>query len=285
MCFQLQCYDVLWFYKFLLARTAELSWALWIKCHCARTWERELHMWKVENCSRASAPPPLIFCHLLPSLFPLPLSVLSPSHLFVLGTYQPERGKRRREGGGVSQHVRQERGGKRERIACGEGTRKAGWEVGSRLKESSFFFFHPFAPSHYQLLLIKLVVKVLFCASQRKDTNKRKEGENMRMGHHNGKMGERARWRRWKLSWWGISTSSHPPTTPPLLLILLPPSLWLWILLWESLLCLGEKVESWHLRPAEGNCFLDQPNRTLRDGMYILKLAQINRDWGQVLED
>lgn len=131
------CFDSINFYLQELQNSVEH----WIKCHCARGWERGLHMWKVENCSRASAPPPLIFCYLLPSLFPLLLSVLSPSHLFVLGTYQPERGKRRREGGGVSQHVRQERGGKRERIACGEGTRKAGWEVGSRLKESSFFFF------------------------------------------------------------------------------------------------------------------------------------------------
>lgn len=56
---------------------------------------------------------------LLPFPSPLLLS-LSPSLLFVLGTYQPERVKRRREGGGVIQHVRQGRGGKK-RIACGAG--------------------------------------------------------------------------------------------------------------------------------------------------------------------
>lgn len=107
---------------------------------CKMTGERASHVEsrKLFLCKCTPSP---FFCYLLPSLFPLPLSVLSPSHLFVLGTYQPERGKRRREGGGVSQHVRQERGGKSERIACGEGTRKAGWEVGSRLKESSLFCF------------------------------------------------------------------------------------------------------------------------------------------------
>lgn len=62
-----------------------------------------------------------VHTHPLPSCpFLLLCSSLSPSLLFVLGTYQPERVKRRREGGGVIQHVRQGRGGKK-RIACGAG--------------------------------------------------------------------------------------------------------------------------------------------------------------------
>lgn len=88
--------------------------------------------------------PPPIFLLLPPALSLCSASFCSlslpPSPLFVPGMYQPERGKRRREGGGVSQHVRQGRGGKRERIACGGGTEKADGEVGRgpRLKVNSF---------------------------------------------------------------------------------------------------------------------------------------------------
>lgn len=109
-----------------------------MKSHCARGQHREeCACGRKGNCSPASAPPspPLFFV----TSCPLLLFALSPSVLFVQGTYQPEREKRR-EGGGVSQHVRQERGGKRERIACGGGTQKADCEVGRRLKENSCFF-------------------------------------------------------------------------------------------------------------------------------------------------
>lgn len=45
-----------------------------------------------------------------------------------------------------------------------------------------------------------------------------------------------------------------------------------------------KKVESWHLRPTEGNCVPDTRNRTLREGRYILTLALRNRVGGQVFE-
>ncbi len=131
----------------------------------------------------------------LPQVHPLPLFLLPPalslssasfcslslppSLLFVLGTYQPEREKRRREGGGVSQHVRQGRGGKRERIACGGGTEKADREVGRRtgVKENSFLFFKNLVfLSNYFLLLIKSVLKLcwVLAIKERKPTRERR---------------------------------------------------------------------------------------------------------------
>lgn len=93
-------------------------------------------MWKEGKqlpgkCTHTLSPPALSFSS-------APLS-LSPSLLFVLGTYQPERVKRR-EGGGVIQHVRQGRGGKK-RIACGAGTQRADGEVARTGLKNTFFGF------------------------------------------------------------------------------------------------------------------------------------------------
>lgn len=109
-----------------------------------------------ESCSPASASlPPLPFFLLPPALC---LFLFSPSMLFVLGTYQPER-KKRSGGGGVSQHVRVER---REK---GENSMRSR-DRESRLstedwKEEGFFLIW----SHYSLLFIKSCVKVLLDAS------------------------------------------------------------------------------------------------------------------------
>lgn len=86
----------------------------------------------------------------------------------------------------MSQHVRQGRGGKRERIACGGGTEKSDAEVGRRTKQ--IFFFVIWFPQYF-LLLIRLGVKVLLSVI-------RERREKIRMGHHNGGMAERAKWRR-----------------------------------------------------------------------------------------
>ncbi len=86
----------------------------------------------------------------------------------------------------MSQHVSQRRGGKRERIACGGGT---DCEVGRRTRlTQKKAFFH---------LLAKGCQCAVGCKASLKRSQQEKEGETIRMGHdHNGRMGERAKWRR-----------------------------------------------------------------------------------------
>lgn len=136
--------------------------------------------------------------HPLPSCpFLLLCSSLSPSLLFVPGTYQPERVKRRREGGGVIQHVRQGRGGKK-RIACGAGTQRADGEVArTGLKNTSFFLFCFLllffghlnqVVSIYVLLLLVRFSKLCWVPASRE--------RRFKIGHPNGGMEEKAKWRR-----------------------------------------------------------------------------------------
>lgn len=145
-----------------------LSRSLSVRCHFA--WgqhSEDCRCGRRENSSLASAHTPS------PLSFLLLCSSLSPSLLFVLGTYQPEKVKRRREGGGVIQHVRQGRGGKK-RIACGAGHR----EQTVRLPEQDWrthltfcFVFWTFKPGCFHLCFAAAsqIFKVVLGASlQRK---------------------------------------------------------------------------------------------------------------------
>lgn len=170
-----------------------------------------------------------VHTHPLPSCpFLLLCSSLSPSLLFVLGTYQPERVKRRREGGGVIQHVRQGRGGKK-RIACGAGTQRADGEVArTGLKNTSFFLFCFLllffghlnqVVSIYVLLLLVRFSKLCWVPASRE--------RRFKIGHPNGGMEEKAKWRRWKLSRWVIHQTGFHPLTPAADDIVAPSSLFL----------------------------------------------------------
>lgn len=142
-CSAYMCFDSLFIFYLQEQHISSVEHFQWSPTAQEDSTERSAHVEGKETALlQVHTPPPLFFV----TSCPLLLFALSPSVLFVQGTYQPEREKRR-EGGGVSQHVRQERGGKRERIACGGGTQKADCEVGRRLKENSCFFSS--GPSHY----------------------------------------------------------------------------------------------------------------------------------------
>lgn len=104
----------------------------------------------------------------------------SPSLLFVPGMYQPDRERRRREGGGVSQHVRQGRGGKRERIACGRGTEKSDSENGRRAK--LIFFFSIWFPHSISCCESDSLLKFCWVAFIRDRKTIRERRENIQDG-------------------------------------------------------------------------------------------------------
>lgn len=119
-------------------------------------------------------------CYRLPffSVTSCPLlcfSLLPPSLLFVLGTYQPERGERRRKGGRGEQHVRQRRGENSMRRRVTEEP----WDR-RRTRLILYLFFSGccrFFRCSLRLLL-SLGVTVLLGIKERKKGNERKKVRN-----------------------------------------------------------------------------------------------------------
>lgn len=273
---EVQCLHVLWFsIYFLLARTAHfLSWALSMKCHCARGLHREeCTCGRKGNCSPASVPP--LLCYLLPSasFYSLSIRALCPGNV---PTREGEEEERRGRGEPTCQT-----GERREKGENSMWCRDRESRLWGRQKTENSFFF----------LYIWLLPPVINCWSsnwvlrfcwvsvgrERKPTRERRlekeDGASQWQDGREGKMEEinlKAVLLRNPPNQHLLS-SSRNTTSAADIAASLPLSL---NTILGSLHCMWKKVESWHLRPAEGNCVPDWRNKTLWDRMSTLTLEK-----------